>query len=366
MVYFGKKNKEVEVANKNIVLNENSRYSIWLLCIAVFVLLMSFQIILNKNEVVPRSLPDEIGAMALAAKINGYNWSYVLSKAAKYYGFGTVLPFWWAFKVSDDALDTYQILLGCGAFLRTVPVFFCFSVLSRIDFPKKINPIEIALISSIAVLAAPTRSTNIDNEPMLILIGWIICYLIFVLASDTSYQMLCSIVLAVVISYAQIIHTRGNIYLLALFIILFVYNVSTGKHLLRYRIFFPLLFGSSFFAKRLITIVQNSLYKSEIYQTELGNTTTRTVTRLYTVLNDGFFSVEMITDLLSTLSSNIWCIYTYYHGMIILLLTVGIVIIYKTVREKKYACWNEWLPMCFAVIVFLIEMNIYILKYVAI
>ena len=43
------------------------------------------------NTLVPcmRSLPDEMGAVALAAKAAGYHWDYVLTHPSKYYGSGT-------------------------------------------------------------------------------------------------------------------------------------------------------------------------------------------------------------------------------------------------------------------------------------
>ena len=59
----------------------NDNYKWYIAEIGTFIAVLIFQIILNVNEIVPRSLPDEIGALSVAAKLCGYDWSYVLSQA---------------------------------------------------------------------------------------------------------------------------------------------------------------------------------------------------------------------------------------------------------------------------------------------
>ena len=50
----------------------NDNYKWYIAEIGTFIAVLIFQIILNVNEIVPRSLPDEIGALSVAAKLCGY------------------------------------------------------------------------------------------------------------------------------------------------------------------------------------------------------------------------------------------------------------------------------------------------------
>ena len=94
------------------------------MALLAFTMVFVFQIILNLNIPTMRSIPDEIGSMAYAAKITGHNWNYVLTHPSLYYGSGTFLlqlPF---FVLVKNPLILYQCLLGVAAFLHAVPAYF--------------------------------------------------------------------------------------------------------------------------------------------------------------------------------------------------------------------------------------------------
>ena len=141
-----------------------------------FFFLVVFQITCNLCVVSPRSLPDEIGAIALGARMAGYDWTYVLTHPAYYYG-SIEAPFLFPFfKIIREPRILYQCLIGVGVILRSLPAFICGRILT--DFFKIDNFWNISGITICACLFTPTRGTNIDNEPALILIGWIIFYLL--------------------------------------------------------------------------------------------------------------------------------------------------------------------------------------------
>ena len=156
-----------------------------------------------------RSLPDEIGAIAFAAKLVGYDWNYVLTHPEMYYGSGTIFFTYPLFCIVKDPLILYQCLLGVGAFLHALTAFIAGEILTKY-YKEEFSSISIIIISAICAFITPTRTSNIDNEPMLVLICWIIVYLIMRLQhSVTKTQKILTDVLH---TYKVIENDKKKIY----------------------------------------------------------------------------------------------------------------------------------------------------------
>jgi hypothetical protein len=292
--------------------------------IGTFLLILFFQIILNSNEIVPRSLPDEIGAMATAAKIAGHDWSYVLSQANMYYGFGTTLLMFPVFVFIKNPLIIYQILLGWGALIRTLPIIICFKILDRVNI--KNNFISL-LISIIAIIGAPTRATNIDNEPMLILGGWCLFYLLIILQDNMSWRCRCkySIVLAITLTFSLTVHTRAYIYILAIVMVVVFYQVVYRKSLINYWAFGTLLIAGMLITSLCKNWVQKNIYTSEIYAGgALKNTWASTSGTVINTVNNILFTEEGVRSFFVLIMSNLWIVFVYYAGIVIIISVIVI------------------------------------------
>ena len=333
----------------------------WIVAIVTFILLLIFQIVFNKYEVLLRSLPDELGAIAVAAKLSGCDWSYVLSQANMYYGFGMGIIFTPLFYLIDDPLLLYQWLLAGGAVLRTIPVFICFSIIKK--YLTDIDAVEACLISSIAIIGAPTRATNIDNEPMLILIAWLILYLIFELQAtdDNKKRGKYSVILGIVLAYSLTVHSRAYIYLVSVLFVAILYQVKNKKKFISYIPFFIVYVVCFIIGNLLKSNVQDLVYISNKYVNETVNNTVAQVSG--SVLNNlqtTFFSGEGIKNFISLIFSNIWITFTYYHGVVIFTIILVLGLIGKCFLKKSNKKVGETenillFPAIFAASIFVIS-----------
>ncbi len=340
----------------------NGNYKWYIAEIGTFIAILIFQIILNINEIVPRSLPDEIGALSVAAKLCGYDWSYVLSQANSYYGFGTTIIFAPLFYIVKNPLILYQVLLAGGAVLRTIPVFICFSLLKK--YSEEYNITEAILISTISVIAAPTRATNIDNEPMLILIAWTIVYLLTVLQDNISKKKrnAYSLFLFFILGYSLTVHTRAYIYVLAVLIVCIIFHLIYRRALVNYTLSFSIYFLLFFVVNYAKKVIQNTVYFSDIYQnTVLNNTVSGVAGNVAGILKNNFFNVNGITNFFSLFFSNIWITFTYYQGIIIVFICMFAVMNVKIIKKRQINVGlfskNIWiLPAVFLLIVFVFSL----------
>ncbi len=147
-----------------------SKMNIW--PVVTFVTVLFFQIALNMFVEAPQYIPDELGAVSIGARIAGYDWTYILSKRNMYYGYGSATIFFPFFFMTKDSILLYRMLLAGGAVWRSLPVFICFKI-GKDYFDIK-NNLMLSALSIIGVLATPSRATRSDNEPMLVLLGWLI------------------------------------------------------------------------------------------------------------------------------------------------------------------------------------------------
>lgn len=291
--------------------------SAWLTFLGVWI----FQIVLNQWEPVMRSLPDEFGAVAAASYYAGCDWSYVLEQAGMYYGFGTGILFYPFFVWLKDPLLLYQVLLAGGAFLRSIPVFLVFDIYhNKMKYDKL--P-QVVLLGVIAVLIAPTRATNIDNEPMLILMGWLIAYLIICLQDSVGWKhIMQSALLAVILAYGGLVHTRSVIYVITVLVVCVLYHMVKKKALVNYPVLISLYAGGYFLAQRMVKQVQETVYVSTeminggVSDTPMTNTM-ENVTGSLPILIRQFFTLDGLRNWIELVCSNLWVGFVFTGGLLL-------------------------------------------------
>lgn len=280
-----------------------------------FIISFVVQIIYNHYVIICRSLPDEMGAIYLASKLAGNDWTYVMTHPAQYYGSLTAPLMYPFFKFVHDPLVLYQCLLGVAAFLRSVPAFICFYISTKYLNIEK--PWFVFFLSISVCFFEPTRSSNIDNEPALILCCWLLTFLLMALAHSSSEKEVRykSVLLAIVLSFSLLAHTRALLYSIAIFIVIISFHWLTGKSLVNYKWFLSSYFIFLFINQGIITFLTEYLYPIEEEAT-IANTSGGLVVSITNGINNilGQYGIQSFADLLA---SNIMVLFVFSGGIII-------------------------------------------------
>ena len=347
----------MKALSKNVTKRKANSWDAVLASLIVFIFLCCF------NTMVPcmRSLPDEMGAVALAAKWVGYDWSYVLTHPEMYYGSGTailLLPFFYLIK---DPMILYQCLLGVAALLHALTAFIACQLI--LNYYKDIDsPATVVMIGVASALFTPTRSSNIDNEPMLVFLLWVIIYLIVALQhmGEGRKKVVYSIILACVLGISYLSHTRAIMYSIVAVIVIILYRILTKKMLVSVIPFGITYIVGMLVGSGLVTRLREGLFTNQ------ENVDTKT-----SILNSGqalvdqlkggaqsLFSITGIRSYLDMTFGNLWVTFIFSGGII------GIIVFWtfrdtvknvaRRVRSKKLMDATDiYFPMIYCVVGFL-------------
>ncbi len=326
--------------------------------ITIFFCLFFFQVFLNLGLKVPHSVPDECGALAYAAKLTGNDWSYIFEKSGLYYGSGTTLPFFYVFYLVKDPTILYRIMLAVGCLWRTLPVFICYKIAK--EYLDITDDRTIAFMSIAAILGTPTRGSAIDNEPMLILTGWISAYLVLKIIDHKSKKALIidCVLLAIILAYSYTAHQRSIVYFVAAVITLIIVSLiqkKSGK---------KVVFGVILTCIILLCLGVGAIYLLGHLATTDNNILKNTL--LYSLLSisdklSSLISLNGIRNFIILICSNLWGTYTYFCGMIELFFLIVPVVLIKgraerTREENAIIYMSVYLVLVF--IIFLIGLGI--------
>ena len=323
------------------------------LSILAFFISFVVQIIYNHYVIICRSLPDEMGAIYLASKLAGNDWTYVMTHPAQYYGSITVPLIYPFFKFIHDPLVLYQCLLGVAAFLRSIPAFICFYIsVKYLNFEK---PWFVFLLSISVCFFEPTRSSNIDNEPGLILFCWLLTFLLMALAHSSSEKEVKykSVLFAIILSMSLLAHTRALLYSIAIFIVIVLFHWLTGKSLVNYKWFLGSYFIFLIINQSIIAFLTEYLYPIE-EDIAIANTSEGLVASITSGINFilGQHGIQSFVDLFA---SNIMVLFVFSGGIIIYCIWVFFFSLFEACQKrivlKEYADKKSLLfPLMFCVI----------------
>ncbi len=304
----------------------NVKYSLKKGPVPIFAFASVFLFLLLHNLIIPamRSLPDEMGAIALAADFAGYDWEYVLTHPTLYYGFGGTLLFLPFFLLIKNPTILYQCLLGCGALMRAIPAYLVAKILYNqkglfVNVKIKQKNIIIYFCAIICALLTGTRSSNIDNEALLILCGWVVFYLLVFLTfggDDKHRRIICSILLAFALCFAMTVHTRALLYTLCALLTI-VFSSWILKRIIIHTPAFLLTFTPlAAISQGTIRWVQKNLYNAGKTEAVLQNSTAELGKNIQGGISQLFqeYGVQSFVDLLS---GNIWVLFVISGGLLL-------------------------------------------------
>lgn len=327
-----------------------------LYAIISFCIVFIIQICLNSMVICMRSLPDEMGAVALAASMAGYDWNYVLTHPSMYYGSGTVLLLYPFFALIKNSLLLYQCLLGVGAFLHAIPAYIACRIVQKY-YKITEKKFLIIIIGVACVFFTPTRASNIDNEPMLICLCWISIYLIIALmhTEKITLKRIYSFLWAVTLAISYFSHTRAILYSVSAILVIICYRFLAKKNLVS-------IFGflSAYVVSMMVVVFTVNNIKSTLFTSTttdiVKNTPEELVSNAATNVQS-LFSLTGLRSFFDLLFSNIWIIFVFSAGIIVFVIFFfafkGFVVTFKLIKkdETLSSCYQKSIgfPILFCV-----------------
>ena len=303
-----------------------------LISILVFIFSCAFQIAFNSTVVPMRSLPDEMGAIYLAAQLSGHDWTYVMTHPAMFYGFLWLPLVYPLFLFVSNPYILYQWLLGVCAVVRSIPALISGHMLKkRFMIDNKLTYIALSILS---VFGTPTRSTNIDNEPLLVVLCWCVFAIIIELLYCNSLikRRVYSAILGIALSLSLLAHTRAVVfYLVAIFTIVFVW-LFCKRIIINIPIALGMGIGGYLLAHKVIDIVLIRFYPVD-NNAQVANTGGELVNMLSNRVGD-LFTGEGISSYFDGIVSNVLGTVIFGLGIPFIILCFILCSLWESVKNR--------------------------------
>lgn len=232
---------------------------IWFEIILCFTAALLPKLYLSLNTLPVRTISDEIATLAAAAYYAGYDWSEVIQNAG-YYGTGFFGLFFWLYKVIENPLIIYRIILVFCSIIQALTAVICYYFLRDIFQIK--NSIFICVTSVLCSFCVATRTTIAYNEHPLILISWLYALAIALLIKNRDNfkkRFIFFVIAFFLIAYGTTIHIRFSIVAIATILVYIFYYIVFKEKLFPVKwVIIPglLYMGAQFY----ITYIQGALW----------------------------------------------------------------------------------------------------------
>ena len=190
------------------------------------------RLILNCFALPLRTQSDELATLAGGAFLGGKDWSGIVSQAG-YYGFGFTALFAPLFRLSDDPVLIYRLILVVESVMQASIALMAFYLMKRYF---KIEHKWFLTVASVACSYMVVTRTMIEyNEHALIFCSWLICVLLFRLLehqNDSKKKAIDTVLLMALLSYTLLLHTRSWMYWIVLAIFYVAYFIRNRRSFL--------------------------------------------------------------------------------------------------------------------------------------
>lgn len=209
-----------------------------------------------------KTFSDETASIASAAALAGYDWSAVVSQAG-YYGAGFYWIFAPVFRLTDDPILIYRIILvGCSLIQALIAPISYYILGHYFDMDKKVEKILISLCCAYLVM---TRATILFNEHILILLVWLSVLLLLKLHEHREHKgkkRMYTVLIMAVFSYSMTIHTRMLTFWIAFGLLLIVYGIVERRFLVSKSMVIIAGLGGYCLADKVVAFVQNVFWNT--------------------------------------------------------------------------------------------------------
>lgn len=202
---------------------------------------------------------DETYTISGAAYFAGYNWSAYMH-LKKFYNFGYSLWLTPLYKIFDDPVTIYRMMLLFNILLHAITTLMIYHILRAKFQCSKCVSIAVSLVGGCNAVMLFFRGF-VYNEMPLSFVVWLVILLLLELSESTGRKRaLLSVLLGAVAAYAYIIHSRCIIVYIALGLLVLLYLAVYKKWLVQ-PLSFAVIFASLIYVEHLLVdYVQKNLY----------------------------------------------------------------------------------------------------------
>lgn len=300
-----------------------------------------------------RLIQDEIGKMAIAAKLAGFNWDSTVNSTL-YYGYGFFALLTPLFKFITDPYLLYTIIVTmCAAVYSLIaPIsFHCMRKYFRVE--------NLGILFPAAFLCSYSMQHAIrviTNEAPFALCLWLIIWILLALQENENTchsKVKLTICLTLVLIYSLSVHTRAILIIAVIFGTIIVYFWVYKKWIVNMPIFIPLMCGGYYGVQQLNKYVQHMIWMQNSSSEALTNSSQSLFDSLFRNIQKVFI-LENWTAYFSILIGNIQTL-TIKSGGIFMIIMIASIMLFLAVLTKKKFLYNDtgnqlW-PKCILIVI---------------
>lgn len=299
------------------------------ICCLMYGLVLLMMIVLSSPLGISYIL-DETGTVANAAFLAGENWNnWVNTTGGYFYKYGQSIFYYPILEFVDNPYIMYKLLLIVnGAFIAWIPVT-SYQILRRHLYQEDKLKCALTSLCLAVVPAVVLYSLFARAEGMLISLAWVTLYAVLenMNASGKKQAILGSSLVAFVSVYMYMCHSRGIVFVIAIFMVMFgVRFVLKNKNIC----FTAYLIGTGvwlFVDKHLTKFFKNSIWGEGIKK----NTMEKVNLNKYDVL----FTAEGIDTMVKNVTGWLFNSFLGTFGLVLLGLVFATVLIVMFFRKKN-------------------------------
>lgn len=291
------------------------------------------RIVINSSIMTFTGAHDDLGMLAVASKIAGYDWSALISRTS-YYGFGfSALFFSPILKLfSANPYLMFQIMCGTIALFQSFAGIIAYILCEKYFFVK--GESKKILISIIMAYSFFCDSSRLENDSILPVFTWLLMLLIVKLIETTKNQEKkknCFYTLAtmIILSYIMLLHTRAIIYWISFVFIVFIYFVFKRKLIVSIPVFLICGIVGFIGMEIFIKIIQTDVWGG----TNLVNSNKALTNQIGKNLNS-FGSKYFLASIMVFLGE-LFAMIQYSYGIFLVSVVCLVHAIYKKIKKKN-------------------------------
>lgn len=228
-------------------------------------------------------ISDELGMLVSAASLAGRDWSGI-AHFLHYYGFGYAVLLTPIFLLTKNPYVIYWSVMTIGAVVLSLSSVISYHILSKYLCIE--NRIYMLAVSVTCSMLALTDMRYINNEPMLVLICWILLWIILLLIKHNDNEkrkIKYTIDIILLLTYALTVHSRLMVLWLAFIALNLVYYFFYRRILISLKIGIPFASLSFIGILKLISFVETCFWtttESGDLHNSIGSTSSGMVSKI--------------------------------------------------------------------------------------
>lgn len=225
-----RKEKQISVMRKRSTKDSDGSYTEkydLLILTGLCFLFQSYKIVYSLIFANPglQTAQDLFSLIYSSAHLAGKDWSAVGYEHSAYYGYGFVMLFSWLYRIMNDGLVIYRIILVCCNLLNVVSCVLCYQIAKRFKLP--INKYLLFLICIACSSVVGTNEGSITNEQPLRVCVWAVLYILIKLCDldiIRRQRIKHTMMLGGILVYSCMVHARAVVlYVLVAFCVIVVF-----------------------------------------------------------------------------------------------------------------------------------------------